>query len=46
MVKRIPDGDPVATGAMGYSDEGRICHFGIDRQRQDVIIATGGTGQG
>jgi hypothetical protein len=33
----------VDTGSIGYSDEGRICHFGIDRQRPDAIIATGGT---
>lgn len=35
----------MATGAVGYSDDGRICRFGIDRQRQDAIIATGGTWQ-
>jgi hypothetical protein len=45
-VRRIPVGGPVASDAIGYSDVGRICHFGIDRQRPDVIIATGGNWQG
>jgi len=45
MVRRIRFAGPVATGAIGYPEEGRIGHFGIDRQHQDVIIATGGTGQ-